>query len=89
MMRIEQKTLDAYISILRALVPECRLMITADGWNTAATDTANVAMVLATLPKAAFEEYTETGKDPFVHVNLNGWLCSMLRERGWCPRGFR
>ncbi len=65
MMRIEQKTLDAYISILRALVPECKLMITADGWNTAATDTANVAMVLATLPKTAFEEYTESGKDEF------------------------
>lgn len=28
------------------------------------------------------------GKDPFVHVNLNGWLCSMLRESGWCPRGY-
>jgi len=29
------------------------------------------------------------GKDPFKHVNLNGWLCSMLRENGYCPKGFQ
>ena len=29
------------------------------------------------------------GKDPFKYVNLNGWLCSMLRENGYCPEGFR
>lgn len=28
------------------------------------------------------------GKDPFKYVNLNGWLCSMLRGNGYCPRGF-
>lgn len=62
MMKIEQKRLDTFINILEALVPECRLMITADGWNTAATDTANVAMVVVDMPKAAFSEYTATGK---------------------------
>lgn len=77
MMKIEQKTLDAYISILRALVPECRLMITADGWNTATTDTANVAMVLATLPKTAFEEYTEGGNDE-IGMDVSKWS-DMLR----------
>ena len=28
------------------------------------------------------------GKDPFKHVNLNGWLCSMLIRMGVCPRGY-
>jgi len=28
------------------------------------------------------------GRDPFKHVNLNGWLCGMLRENGYCPEGF-
>jgi proliferating cell nuclear antigen len=62
MMKIEQRKLDAFIGILEALVPECKLMITADGWNTASTDTANVAMVVATLPATAFAEYTVTDK---------------------------
>ncbi len=72
MMRIEQKKLDTFISVLRALVPECRLMITADGWNTQATDAANVAMVVATLPKTAFEEYTESGRDE-VGMDVQKW----------------
>ena len=62
MMRIEQNRLDTFINILKALVPECKMMINADGWNTAATDTANVAMVVATLPATAFAEYTVTDK---------------------------
>ena len=62
MIRIEQNRLDTFINILEALVPECKMMINADGWNTAATDTANVAMVVATLPATAFAEYTVTDK---------------------------
>jgi proliferating cell nuclear antigen len=72
MMRIEQKTLDAYISILRALVPECRLMITADGWNTAATDTANVAMVIAAMPNTAFTEY-QPGDKAEIGMDVQKW----------------
>lgn len=44
------------------------------GWNTSATDTANVAMVLATLPKTAFEEYTESGNDE-VGFDVGGNPC--------------
>jgi len=62
MMKIPQTRLSAFCNVLSALVPECRLMITDQGWNTLAVDTANVAMVSANLPKAQFDEFTETEK---------------------------
>jgi proliferating cell nuclear antigen len=72
MMRIEQKKLDTFISVLRALVPECKLMITADGWNTAATDTANVAMVIAAMPNTAFTEY-QPGDKAEIGMDVSKW----------------
>lgn len=60
MMCINQKRIAAFIGILRALVPECRLMISAeDGLNVLAVDTANVGMVSCRLPKESFEEFSE------------------------------
>ena len=59
MMKISQARLSTFIEILRALVPECRLMITEIGINTLVVDTANVAMVRANLPKASFEVFNE------------------------------
>ena len=45
MMKIDQNKISSFVDVIRALVPECRLMITADGLNVLAIDTANVAMV--------------------------------------------
>jgi hypothetical protein len=59
MMKIDEKKISAFVDTLRDMVPECRLMITPDGISTLAVDTANVAMVSANLPAAAFEEYKE------------------------------
>lgn len=68
MMKIEHKRLASFCSIAAALVPECRLMITKDGFNTIAVDTANVGMVSIRLPATSFSEYspgdaTEIGMD--------------------------
>jgi proliferating cell nuclear antigen len=57
MMKIEQKRLKSFYEIMKALVPECRLMINQDGWNTMAVDTANVAMVSVVLPKTQFAQF--------------------------------
>lgn len=67
-MKIEHKRLASFCNIAAALVPECRLMITKDGFNTMAVDTANVGMVSIRLPAASFGEYgiaesTEIGMD--------------------------
>ncbi len=62
MMKISQQRLAALCSILQALTPECRMMITDQGWTTRAVDAANVGMVMVNLPKASFEEYTETDR---------------------------
>jgi len=59
MMKIEQKRITAFCDVLRALVPECRLIIGPDVLNVIAVDTANVAMVNINLHKAQFEEFTE------------------------------
>lgn len=68
MMRIEQKQLAQFCGILQALVPECRLTINSEGWNTMAVDTANVAIVGAVMGKDRFESFdiqtkTELGMD--------------------------
>jgi proliferating cell nuclear antigen len=57
MMKIDQGRLATFVNLIRALVPECRLIITSDGLNTMAVDAANVAMVSVRLPKDAFEEF--------------------------------
>lgn len=62
MMKIQQSKLALMCDTLAALVPECRLMITDQGWNTMAVDTANVGMVLVNLPNTAFEEFQESEK---------------------------
>lgn len=76
MMKIEQKRLKAFYDILRALVPEVRLMITPDGWNTLAVDTANVAMVSVNLPKDQFAAYQDETKSE-IGLDL-GKLKNML-----------
>jgi len=66
-MKIEQKRIATFCNICRALVPECRLIVTPEGISTLAVDTANVAMVQVNLPKESFEEFreekTEIGMD--------------------------
>jgi proliferating cell nuclear antigen len=56
-MKIEQKRIALFCDILRALVPECRLMITESGISVLAVDTANVGMVSVRLPYTCFEEF--------------------------------
>ena len=68
MMKLSRKQLEAFVNTVDALVPECRLMITPDGWNTIAVDAANVAMVSASMPATLFEAFdgetkTEIGMD--------------------------
>ena len=72
MMKISQERLATFCGILGAIVPECRLMITQDGWNTMAVDTANVAMVSANLPATLFEEYGEVKKVE-IGMDLQKW----------------
>lgn len=77
MMKIEQKKLASFCETLAALVPECRLTINQDGWNTGATDTANVAMVMANLPKASFTEF-QCAEKTEIGVDVQKWT-GMLR----------
>lgn len=82
MMKISQHKLQAACDVLSALVPECRLTIDAQGWNTQAVDTANVAMVSLNLPKAQFEQYDENGKCE-IGMDLLKWkdLLKIMNER--------
>ena len=71
-MKINQKRITAFIGILRALVPECRLMISAeDGLNVLAVDTANVGMVSVRLPKESFEEFDEESSE--IGMDVEKW----------------
>lgn len=76
MMKIEQKKLASFCETLAALVPECRLTINQDGWNTGATDTANVAMVMANLPKASFTEFQCTEKTE-IGIDVQKWTAML------------
>lgn len=71
MMKISQKRITAFCDVLRALVPECRLVICPDGFNTIAIDTANVAMVNINLPKAQFEEFQEDPAE--IGMDVEKW----------------
>jgi len=73
MMKISQERLATFCGILGAIVPECRLMITRDGWNTMAVDTANVAMVSANLPGTLFEEFSEEEEKVEIGMDLQKW----------------
>jgi len=73
MMKISRTRLAAFVEILTAMVPECRLIVGENGWNTQATDTANVGMVIVSLPKASFEEYIETGRTE-IGMNVLKWV---------------
>jgi len=72
MMKITQENLKIFCDTITAIVPECRLMITPEGWNTRAVDTANVAMVSANLPTTLFEEYKESDKAE-IGMDLSKW----------------
>lgn len=67
MMKITQERLAEFCSIVQALVPECKMVITETGWNTMAVDTANVGMVVCHMPNTSFTEFTvekiEVGMD--------------------------
>lgn len=71
MMKLTHKRLATFCSLIAALVPECRLMITKDGLNTLAVDTANVGMVSVRLPATAFEQFTVT--DAEVGMDVGKW----------------
>lgn len=74
MMKISQERLATFCGILGAIVPECRLMITQDGWNTMAVDTANVAMVSANFPATLFEEYGKVEEEKVeIGMDLQKW----------------
>jgi len=73
MMKISQEKLATFCGIISAIVPECRLTIAPEGWNTQAVDTANVAMVSANLPKSLFEEYNEGEDKVEVGMDLQKW----------------
>jgi proliferating cell nuclear antigen len=75
MMKIDQGRLATFVRLIRALVPECRLMITADGLNTMAVDAANVAMVSVRLPKDAFEQYGVQGDE--LGMDVTKWKAAL------------
>ena len=69
-MKISQQKLVAFIETLKALVPECRLWITPEGWFVKAVDTANVAMVQVHVKKGSFTEYPTVTEKIEVGVDL-------------------
>jgi proliferating cell nuclear antigen len=72
MIKIEQKKLATFIEIIRALVPECKMKVSEDGFYVLAVDTANVAMVSVRLPASAFEEYGDPGTDE-IGMDMEKW----------------
>lgn len=70
-MKIEKKTLLAFIEAVGALAPECRVWLKNDGMETRAVDTANVALVSAKLPKGAFSEYDNGGKVDVMGLDIS------------------
>ena len=79
-MKITQKRLAALCDTLRALVPECRLMITESGISVLAVDTANVGIVSINLPKASFEEYAEETAE--IGMDVTKWkdMLSIMKD---------
>jgi proliferating cell nuclear antigen len=70
-MKIDQKKIAVFCDVIRALVPECRLKISPDGFRVLAVDAANVAMVSVRLPKDAFEEFAvEPGE---IGMDVDKW----------------
>jgi len=80
MMKITHKKLTALCDIAAALVPECRLMITEDGVNTAAVDTANVAMIQFRLPKGQFDEFKVEPEK--IGMDVTKWKAAIAIMKG-------
>lgn len=70
MMKIKKTRILAFIDAVAAIATECRVWLKSDGLTSRAVDTANVAMVQATLPKEAFLEYTHNGKMEILGLDL-------------------
>ncbi|MFB6219834.1 MAG: DNA polymerase sliding clamp [Halolamina sp.] len=65
---IDADRLGSALSVVGALVDECRLELAADGLRVRAVDPANVAAVSVRLPGAAFEEYDAAGETVGVDI---------------------
>jgi proliferating cell nuclear antigen len=59
MMRIEKSRFLAFCEAILAIAPECRVWLKSTGVEVHAVDAANVALISAKLPAAAFETYKE------------------------------
>jgi len=70
-MKIELKKINAFCTIIAALTPECRLLVTPTGISALAVDTANVGMVSCSLPKESFQEYSEEKAE--IGMDLPKW----------------
>jgi len=66
---IDADRLDSALSVIGALVDECRFELAADGLHVRAVDPASVAAVSLDLPASAFERYDATGETVGVDVN--------------------
>lgn len=80
MIKITHKKLTALCDIAAALVPECRLMITEDGMNTAAVDTANVAMIQFRLSKEQFDEFKVEPEE--IGMDVVKWKAAIAIMKG-------
>jgi proliferating cell nuclear antigen len=59
MMRIERTRFLTFCEAVLAIAPECRVWLKSTGIEVHAVDAANVALISAKLPAAAFETYQE------------------------------
>jgi proliferating cell nuclear antigen len=59
MMKIERSRFLAFCEAVLAIAPECRVWLKSTGIEVHAVDAANVALISAKLPAAAFETYKE------------------------------
>jgi len=65
---IDADRLESALSVVGALVDECRLELAADGLHVRAVDPANVAAVSLDLPQTSFAEYDAGGETVGIDI---------------------
>ena len=66
------------IDVIAAMVTECRMHVSPDGFKTRAVDTANVAMVSLDLSSDAFSSYNATENEIGVDINKMKNIVAMM-----------
>ena len=75
---IDTEIFKETIDVIAAIVTECRLNISEEGFKTRAVDTANVAMISFELSSEGFASYTATEKDIGIDINKMKNIVGMM-----------